>query len=114
MTGFQWFYSQNTLKSLRNELENVGDQRPKSAPWLRLKSKIKWIKKYIEDSNLCYRKYDNDQDGVPESNRFYHALMRGLILNELFRRTEPKHRSMNEYFKQEIVPILSKNDNKKL
>eukprot|EP01084_Bolivina_argentea_P192915 331081_1 len=73
------------------------------------KSGLNDVKQYIQDSNLCYRKYDSD--GIPKSNRFYHALMRGLILNELFRRTEPKHRSMNEYFKQEIAPILSENDN---
>ena len=37
-------------------------------------------------------------------------MTRGFILNELFSRVEPKKRYMNQYFNEEIVPILSKND----
>jgi len=66
------------------------------------------IRDCIESSILTYREYDDET--IPKSHRFYHALTRGFILNELFRRVEPNGRSMNEYFVQEISPILSKDD----
>ena len=45
------------------------------------------------------------QDFPPESsgtNREYHAFTRGFILNEIFRRADPKGRTMGEYLREEI------------
>ena len=51
------------------------------------------IGKIIEDSTPVY---------PPDTKRSYHALTRGCILNEIFRRVEPKKRTMGEYLYQEI------------
>ena len=76
------------------------------------KCDINKIRKMIENSILRYRKYGDNKFkiNVPKSDRCYHGIIRGFILNEIFRRIEPQNRTMNEYFDQEIVPILSKND----
>ena len=36
--------------------------------------------------------------------RMYHTLSKDWITNEIFRRVEPQHRTMGEYFRQEIAP----------
>jgi len=42
-----------------------------------------------------------------ESPRIYHALTRGYVLNEIFRRAEPRGRSMSDYFNDEIAGKIS-------
>ena len=66
------------------------------------------FRKIIESSKLRFRKFKEPE--LKDTVRFYHGLTRGFILNELFSRVEPKKRYMNQYFNEEIVPILSKND----
>lgn len=39
---------------------------------------------------------------VPDIERAYHALTKDLIMNELFRRVEPRGRTMGEYFSEEL------------
>eukprot|EP01084_Bolivina_argentea_P157826 275016_1 len=41
-----------------------------------------------------------------ETNRSYHAVYIGYILNQIFINVEPKHRSMSVYYQQEISPKL--------
>eukprot|EP01083_Nonionella_stella_P147880 467236_1 len=44
-----------------------------------------------------------------ESARCYHSFSRGHLLNEIFMRVEPKHRSISTYYKEEIEPTLTSN-----
>ena len=39
---------------------------------------------------------------IPGTKRAYHAITKNLITNEIFRRIEPKGRTMGEYFEQEM------------
>lgn len=71
------------------------------------KTDYKTIKNWYETAQITWRKV---KDPIIQSNRQYHGLTRGFLLNELFHRVEPKNRYMSEYFDQEITPILSKND----
>lgn len=38
--------------------------------------------------------------------RFYHAITRDWISNEIFRRVEPKGRTMGQYIREELCPQL--------
>ena len=58
------------------------------------------IGKIIEDSTPVYPK---------NTRRGYHTLTRGCILNEIFRRVEPRKRTMGEYLYQEINQKLQTN-----
>ena len=58
----------------------------------------KYFKEYTE--NHEYLLYFID------SPRLYHAFGRAWILNQLFINVEPNHRSMHQYFKQEILPKI--------
>ena len=40
------------------------------------------------------------------SRREYHALTRGFIIQELFRRVEPQHRSIGTFLKAEVFDPL--------
>ena len=72
----------------------------------------KTVRKLIENSILSFRIFDDNKmnEMFENTNRYYHVVTQGFILNELFKIVEPKHRYMNEYFDEEIVPLLSKND----
>ena len=39
------------------------------------------------------------------AERQYHAVTRGLLINEIFRRVEPEGRTMSEYFRDEFSDI---------
>jgi hypothetical protein len=39
---------------------------------------------------------------TPDAKRSYHVYSRDWVTNEIFRRVEPKGRTMGEYFEQEI------------
>ena len=43
----------------------------------------------------------------PRERRNYHAMTRGWVVNELFRRVEPNGRTLGEYLKQDIAEPLS-------
>ena len=43
------------------------------------------------------------------SRREYHALTRGFIIQELFRRVEPQHRSIGTFLKAEVFDPLGLN-----
>jgi len=43
---------------------------------------------------------------TPTSTRAYHALTRGWILNEIFRRVEPEGRTIGQFVNQELSPKL--------
>eukprot|EP01084_Bolivina_argentea_P159956 278594_1 len=60
------------------------------------------VKQYIENSKLTYISNELNENNTM-SYRCYHATTRGYILNEIFKLVEPKHRYMNEYYKQEIA-----------
>ena len=47
-------------------------------------------------SNLKLSDLDN------ETERFYHGVTRDWITNEIFRRVEPKNRTMGEYLNEEL------------
>jgi hypothetical protein len=51
------------------------------------------IGKIIEESNSIK---------MPGFPRFYHATSRDYILNEIFRRVEPKGRTTGEYLREEL------------
>ena len=57
------------------------------------------IGKIIEQQSQMFR------DGA-DNQREYHALTRGFIANEVFRRVEPQGRTMGEYLRQEITGPL--------
>jgi hypothetical protein len=42
-----------------------------------------------------------------EMDRGYHAVTRGFFLNELIRRTDPKHRSIGQFIKEEVIIPIS-------
>jgi CubicO group peptidase (beta-lactamase class C family) len=52
----------------------------------------------IEQQGLSYR---------PEGKREYHAITRGWIVNELFRRVEPAGRTIGEFLRQEVSKPMS-------
>ena len=43
------------------------------------------------------------------TRREYHALTRGFILQELFRRVEPHHRTIGTFLKEEVFDALGLN-----
>jgi hypothetical protein len=46
---------------------------------------------------------DTKQTNLPHNmQRVYHAVTKDLILNEIFRRIEPKGRTMGEYYREEM------------
>lgn len=47
---------------------------------------------------------DTHPHRVPFVTRAYHSLTKDMIANEIFRRVEPKRRTMGEYFDEEIRP----------
>ena len=51
------------------------------------------IGKLIESGKACY---------FSGYSRNYHSMSRDWITNEIFRRIDPKKRTMGEYFKQEL------------
>eukprot|EP01084_Bolivina_argentea_P161006 280312_1 len=65
-------------------------------------------RKSIETSKLTF--IYNTKNNGSMSFRCYHSLTRGIILNELFKIVEPKHRYMNQYFKEEMERHLQLND----
>ena len=40
------------------------------------------------------------------TKRAYHATSRDWVTNEIFRRVEPKRRTMGEYMQEELVPFF--------
>lgn len=79
---------------LRHEanLENLEETIPLEST-LTEKIKLNEIGSIIEKTE-AFKKHGSD--------RAYHALTRDFITNEIFRRLEPKGRTMGEYFEQEI------------
>ena len=61
--------------------------------------KKNFIGKCIENTPMYPRR-------TPTCNRIYHAISRDWITNEIFRRVEPRNRTMGEYFQQEIEQKL--------
>eukprot|EP01084_Bolivina_argentea_P071092 129284_1 len=59
------------------------------------------IRRAIEEESITYF------DGY---KRCYHTISRGHILNEIFHLVEPRKRYMAQYYEQEILPILMRND----
>lgn len=55
------------------------------------------IGQVIEKSQACL---------IPEAPRTYHAFTKDLITNEIFRRVEPKGRTMAEYWEEELKEKL--------
>ena len=53
------------------------------------------IKHYLSHSNMCYM-YPGEKHG-------YHPVTFGLYLDQLVRRADPKHRSLSQYFQDEIA-----------
>ncbi len=58
------------------------------------------VGKVIEDAK---QKFPHESRGT---DREYHSLTRGLILNEIFRRVEPNGRTIGEYLREEICEPL--------
>ena len=42
--------------------------------------------------------------------RYYHGVTRDLITNEIFRRVEPKKRTMSEFLNEELKPLFGDED----
>ena len=66
--------------------------------WVELIKKNE-IGELIEKQPLHFPKY---KDSNVDSKSEYHAITRGLILNELIRRIDPKKRTMGEIIKEEL------------
>ncbi len=58
------------------------------------------VGRVIEAQRQRFRKGENNQ-------REYHAMTRGWIANELFRRVDPQHRTIGEYLRDEIHKPLA-------
>lgn len=48
-----------------------------------------------------------------ESDRSYHGMTRGYVLDQIFMKIEPRGRTMSDYFNEEIAPKLSSNSDTK-
>lgn len=76
-----------------NDTVNVEDMYTESV-------KNNCIGKIVEDSEPCFPPEETKTD------REYHALTWGFILNEIFRRTDPEGRTMSEYLRDVLCPSL--------
>jgi CubicO group peptidase (beta-lactamase class C family) len=70
-----------------------------TADLLPAKIKQNCIGRIIEDQSLNYGKYE-------QGSREYHAITRGWIVNELFRRVDPKSRTLGEFLREDISQPL--------
>ena len=60
------------------------------------------VGKIIESSGPSFPKDNKNKDGT-SSKRQYHAVTRGMILNEIVRRVDPKGRTVGEILREDIA-----------
>ena len=63
------------------------------------------IGKLLEDEPPLWMTKKTRDDPANNTERFYHAATKDLIANEIFRRVEPKKRTMNEYLADEFPDL---------
>lgn len=57
------------------------------------------------DTFFWFTQEKNNNPAGTEPERAYHALSRGLLMNEVFRRVEPYGRTMGEFLKEEFPEV---------
>ena len=91
---------------MRHEAGYVAPTRELPAEWFTTENiKAGKVSDFYEtEPNMFFtKKKENNPAG--EIERAYHALHRGSLANELFRRVEPKGRTMAEYLRQEFPDV---------
>lgn len=61
--------------------------------------------KLIEDETCMWANKEKWANPDTVSERWYHAITRDLISNEIFRRVEPKGRTMGEFLREEFPDL---------
>lgn len=87
---------------LRHESGLWKFHKPIEMEWLKSENiKKNMIGEIIETDTPCWLTEQKVKDPTNASERHYHALTRDWVTNEIFRRVEPKGRTMGEYLKDD-------------
>ena len=63
----------------------------------------------IEESYIEYP-YDIWPEQFPGEKRMYHAIHRGTVVNEIFRRVDPSGRTFDEAMRESVLPVIGTKD----
>lgn len=76
---------------------------PIETNWLKTEEiKNNSIGKVIETASPIWLSADKVSDPENSRDRYYHGTERDWVTNEIFRRVEPKGRTMGEYLREEL------------